>query len=97
MIAVHRDYRLSNSSGLHAHVEVNPVGKLEVEIVELQERHTTEFDNLSFESCGCETRICGQDETTPWQVNLAVTDALELSHLVEEANEEYEILMNDLM
>ena len=39
MIAVHRDYCLSNSSDLHAHVKVNPVGKLEVEIVELQERH----------------------------------------------------------
>ncbi|NMS01521.1 hypothetical protein HKB36_00540, partial [Vibrio parahaemolyticus] len=49
MIAVHRDYCLSNSSELHAHVKVNPVGKLEVEIVELQERHTTEFDDLSFE------------------------------------------------
>ncbi|HCZ9263400.1 TPA: hypothetical protein O4G66_005085, partial [Vibrio alginolyticus] len=46
---------------------------------------------------GCETRICGKEDTTPWQFNLAVTDALELSHLVEEANEEYEILMNDLM
>ncbi|UFN72268.1 hypothetical protein LN249_17695 [Vibrio alginolyticus] len=97
MIAVHRDYCLSNSSDLHAHVKVNPVGKLEVEIVKLQERHTTEFDDLSFESRGCETRICGKEDTTPWQFNLAVTDALELSHLVEEANEEYEILMNDLM
>lgn len=36
MIAVHREYCLSNSPDLHAHVEVNPVGKLEVEIVELQ-------------------------------------------------------------
>ncbi len=52
MIAVHRDYCLSNSSELHAHVKVNPVGKLEVEIVELQERHITEFDDLSFESRG---------------------------------------------
>ncbi|CAE6943651.1 hypothetical protein ACOMICROBIO_LMKGKHOH_04731 [Vibrio sp. B1FIG11] len=41
MIAVHREYCLSNSPDLHAHVEVNPVGKLEVEIVELQERHIT--------------------------------------------------------
>ncbi|EGQ8505831.1 TPA: hypothetical protein N2889_005204 [Vibrio parahaemolyticus] len=97
MIAVHRDYCLSSSSELHAHVKVNPVGRLEVEIIELEERHTTEFDDLSFESRGCETRVCGKEDATPWQFNLAVTDALELSHLVEEANEEYEILMNDLM
>ncbi len=47
MIAVHRDYCLSSSSELHAHVKVNPVGRLEVEIIELEERHTTEFDDLS--------------------------------------------------
>ncbi len=29
MIAVHRDYCLSSSSELHAHVKVNPVGRLE--------------------------------------------------------------------
>lgn len=52
MIAVHRDYCLSSSSELHAHVKVNPVGRLEVEIIELEERHTTEFDDLSFEVVG---------------------------------------------
>ncbi|NOH47971.1 hypothetical protein F0262_07860 [Vibrio rotiferianus] len=97
MITVHREYCLSNSPDLHAHVEVNPVGKLEVEIVELHEHHTTEFDDLSFESSGAKTRICGKEDTVPWQFNLAKTDALELSHLVDEANEEYETLMSDLM
>ena len=97
MIAVHREYCLSNSPDLHAHVEVNPVGKLEVEIVELRERHITEFEDLSFESRGVQTRICGKEDTVPWQFNLAKTDALELSHLVDEANEEYETLMSDLM
>ncbi|GLR05656.1 hypothetical protein GCM10007906_32440 [Vibrio hyugaensis] len=97
MIAVHREYCLSNSPDLHAHVEVNPVGKLEVEIVELHEHHTTEFDDLSFENQGGETRIYGKENTVPWQFNLAKTDALELSHLVDEANEEYETLMSDLM
>ncbi|MDF2152702.1 hypothetical protein [Vibrio sp. CAU 1672] len=97
MIAVHREYCLSNRPGLHAHVEVNPVGKLEVEIVELHEHHTTEFDDLSFESRGGETRVCGKEATKPWQVKLAATDALELSHLIDEANEELETLMRDLM
>lgn len=97
MIAIHRDYCLSRNPGLHAHIEVNPVGKLKVEIVEQQESHTTAFDDLSFVSSGGETRVSGKDDSTSWHFNLANSDARELSHLVEEASEEYEILMNDLM
>ncbi|MBR9788314.1 MAG: hypothetical protein GYB40_10300 [Vibrionaceae bacterium] len=97
MIAIHRDYCLSRRPDLHAHVEVNPVGKLKVEIVELQQCHSTAFDDLSFENRGNETCICGKENAAPWQFKLAVSDAKELSHLVEEASEEYETLMNDLM
>ncbi len=97
MIVVHRDYCLSRRPDLHAHIEVNPVGKLKVEIIELQKCHSTEFDDLSFESRGNETRICGSENADKWQFKLAASDALELSHLVEEASEEYEILMSDLM
>ncbi|CAE6943967.1 hypothetical protein [Vibrio sp. B1FLJ16] len=97
MIVVHRDYCLSRRPDLHAHIEVNPVGKLNVEIVELQECHSTEFDDLSFESRGNEARVCGKENADKWYFKLAMTDAMELSHLVEEANEEYETLMNDLM
>ncbi|MGP8305937.1 hypothetical protein [Vibrio sp. YIC-376] len=97
MIAVHRDYCLSRHPDLHAHIEVNPVGKLNVEIVELHECHSTAFDDLSFECRGRETSICGKDSADNWQLKLAASDAIELSHLVEEASEEYEILMNDLM
>ncbi len=97
MIAVHRDYCLSRRPDLHAHIEVNPVGKLRVEIVELQECHSTEFNDLSFENHGNETRVCGRDDENKWQFKLAISDADELSHLVDAANEEYEILMNDLM
>lgn len=50
MIAVHRDYCLSRRPDLHAHIEVNPVGKLKVEIVELQECHSTAFDDLSLKA-----------------------------------------------
>ena len=82
---------------IYTHIEVNPVGKLEVEIVELQERHITEFEDLSFEIRGAQTRIYGKEGMVPWQFNLAKTDALELPHLVDEANEEYETSMRDLM
>ncbi len=97
MISVHRDYCLSRRPDLHAHIEVNPVGKLKVELVELQECHSTEFDDLSFESRGNEIRIWGKENANRWQLKLAASDAMELSHLVEEANEEYETLMSDLM
>ena len=82
---------------IYTHIEVNPVGKLEVEIVELQERHITEFEDLSFEIRGAQTRIYGKEGMVPWQFNLAKPDALELPHLVDEANEEYETSMRDLM
>ncbi|MGR5237124.1 hypothetical protein [Vibrio alfacsensis] len=97
MITVHREYSLKNSLDFHASVEVNPVGMLEVDIIELGEHHTTDFGDLSFESRGSETRVCGKEGKVPWQFNLATKDALELSHLVDEANEEYETLMSDLM
>lgn len=97
MITVHREYSLQNCLGLHANVEINPTGKLDVNIVELDEYHSTDFCDLSFESHGGATRVCGKEGATPWQVNLARKDALELSYLVDEANEEYEILMSDLM
>ncbi len=97
MIAVHRDYCLSRRPDLHARVEVNPVGKLKVEFVELHECHSTEFDDLSFESRGNEARISGKENANEWHFKLAMSDAMELSHLVKKANEEYETLMNDLM
>ncbi|WP_194437919.1 hypothetical protein [Vibrio fluminensis] len=97
MIATHRKYCLSNRPNLHAHFEVNPIGKLDVEIIELQEHHTTEFDDLTFKSKGNCIEVSGKEHSVPWQCNLAVSDALELSTLIEEANEEYEVLMRDLM
>lgn len=97
MIAIHRKYSLSNRPNLHARFEVNPIGRLEVEIVELHERHSTEFEDLSFKSRGNTIEVCGKEERVPWQCGLAATDAQELSSLVEEANEEYEVLMRDLM
>lgn len=97
MIVTHRQYCLTNRPNLHAHFQVNPVGKLEVEIIELQEHHSTEFNDLCFESKGSCIKVSGKEQSVPWQCHLAVSDALELSSLVEEANEEYEMLMRDLM
>ncbi len=96
MIKVHRHYTLTNDKHLHAHVVVNPVGLFELEIVELNERHTTDFDNLLFESTKAGTKIRSKERTDPWQVFLANKDAREITHLIDEANEEYEDLMTNL-
>lgn len=97
MIAIERKYCLSNSPNLHARIEVNPTGILDVEIVELNERHTTQFDDLSFKSDRGAVHVCGKEKASPWQLSLATGDGLELSTLVDNANEEYETLMRDLM
>jgi len=97
MITIHRHYRLSNRPDLHAHVEVNPIGQLDVEIVELHEHHSTEFDDLTFKTRGQKTQVCGKEKTLPWHLNLDANDAKDLSTVINEANEEYETLMRDLM
>ncbi|EGU49384.1 hypothetical protein VII00023_10120 [Vibrio ichthyoenteri ATCC 700023] len=97
MITVERKYCLSDSPDLHARVEVNPLGKLEVEIIELNQRHSSEFDDLSFICSEGGIRVCGKDNALSWHLSLATGDGLELSNLVDNAHEEYETLMRDLM
>lgn len=97
MITVYREYPLSNHPNLHARVEVNPIGQLDIEIVELCEKHSSEFDHLSFESKGSAICVCGKDQLSAWQLSLTNGDGQELSLLIDKANEEYETLMRDLM
>ncbi|MBW3698281.1 hypothetical protein EK599_21640 [Vibrio sp. T187] len=100
MFAIHRDYVLQNQHHFHAHFQVNPIGKLEFEILESHERHDTTFHQLSFERYEGQTKVLGYDEDArsgQWQLLLNEKDADELNQLVELAREEYEILMNDLM
>ncbi|ANS86190.1 hypothetical protein VSVS12_02430 [Vibrio scophthalmi] len=97
MIAIERKYCLSNNPNLYARIEVNPIGQLDVEIIELNERHTTQFDDLSFKCSQGVIHVCGKEQTLPWQLSLATGDGLELSTLVDNANDEYETLMRDLM
>ncbi|KZN33189.1 hypothetical protein [Pseudoalteromonas luteoviolacea] len=96
MISVHREYCLSGDKNLHAHVEVYPTGTLDVDIVELHEHHTTEFNNIKYEHNGADIALTGKEGAVTWQVILKERDARELSHLIADANEEYEILMRDL-
>ncbi|AIS57936.1 MULTISPECIES: hypothetical protein [Vibrio] len=96
MISTFRDYELQDKNHFHAHIEVNPTGLLDVDIIEKNEHHQTELCDISFEKLDGKTRIKGKEAQHQWQMDLDDRDATELHHLISEANEEYEILMRDL-
>jgi hypothetical protein len=98
MITVHRDYILVYGKGRnHAHIQVNPVGHLDVKIKGRKECLHCEFDDISFQETDSNTKVIGHEEgRRPWQLTLSNRDAAELTHLIQEANEEFEVLMRDL-
>ncbi|OIQ25573.1 hypothetical protein [uncultured Vibrio sp.] len=102
MITVHRNYQLrgntlrQESNSPVAHVVVNPVGTLDVEIRDKNIRHQTDLSDITFKPLGAVTKICGKDKQKPWELELDVQDASELNKLIGNAHEEYEILMRDL-
>lgn len=100
MLARHRDYLLKDKKKLHAHVEIIPTGLVEIEILEKHQCHAAEFTDIHFECKGAVTQLVAVDtlngKSTQWEVPFAHDDAKELEHLIDEANEEFEILMRDL-
>ncbi len=50
MITVHRRYRVAGKPQLHAHVGVNPLGKLSVDVLETHQHHVAEFEQVKFEN-----------------------------------------------
>lgn len=100
MLAEHRQYTLPGKKVLHADVTVNPTGELEVDIKEKKNHLTAEFEELHFCSGRQKTDLVCQepvgDHAIRWHIYLANQDAEELEHLIEEAEEEFEILMRDL-
>ena len=96
MISTFRDYELQDKNHFHAHIEVNPTGLLDVDIIENKEHHQTELCNVSFEKLAGKTRLKGKEAQNQWQLDLDDKDAIELYLLISKANEEYEALMRDL-
>lgn len=96
MISVHRDYQLQDKDHLHAHIEINPIGLLDVEIIENKQRHQAEFNDVSFKKIDGHTRLCAKQATKPWQLALTNRDAEEINRLIDAASEEFETLMRDL-
>ncbi|MCQ1056870.1 hypothetical protein ACQKPX_11685 [Photobacterium sp. DNB23_23_1] len=100
MLAEHRHFILPGESKLHADVTISPVGELEVNILEQNNRLSGEFDQLYFYSEGKETELICKNQLerddVQWHLSLSSDDARELAKLIELAEEEYEILMRDL-
>lgn len=96
MITAHRNYRMVGKSGLHAHVEVSPLGKLRVDVIETNQHHMAKFEQVKFEKQNKHVRIVNKQKDHPWHIILEESDASELNHLIEDAIEEYEQLMKDL-
>lgn len=96
MISKHRNYQLKDVNHSRAHIEINPIGLIDVELVENKQHLRAEFSEVSFQKVGGHTRLCGRQNKKPWQVELNNKDADEVNRLIDEASEEYEILMRDL-
>ncbi len=79
MIAVHRNYLLENAKHWHAHVAVNPVGIIDIEIKENRAHHRSNFDDLKFQTIANTTRLTGRNKSARWEVVLSAKDARELN------------------
>lgn len=99
MIKSHYNVLLHGSQSYHAEVHINPVGELDIDILESNQHLSTEFDQLTFNHKPSCTEIKGIElvNQQPWKLELTHKDANYVNHLVVKANEEYEQLMCDLM
>ena len=100
LLAERRQYTLPGKKVLHADVTVIPTGELKVDIKEMHSHLKAEFEELHF-CCGrsktdlvCENQV--GKHAVRWHIYLAKQDAEELEELIENAEEDYEILMRDL-
>ena len=98
MIAVQRDYTLQDAKHFHAHIEVKVCGTIEVDISETDDHFTADLDHVEFKQMGDKTKVIviTEEDHKKWQLILDRRDAAQLHNDVDNAAEEFEILMNDL-
>ncbi|MCW8330987.1 hypothetical protein MD588_19520 [Photobacterium sp. SDRW27] len=100
MYAKYRSYTLAGKTHYHAHFAVRPTGSLLVEIEEDHEKLEADFEDLCFIQHGKTTGLDCVEHCEPthccWHLDLSSNDARELTRLIDDAKEEYEILMRDL-
>lgn len=98
MIKTHRNFVLHGNHQRHAQIHVNPVGELDVDIIESNEHHNTELAEISFKRSQHSTLVKGFEigDHKAWQIALNNRDADELNTIIQRANDDYEELMRDL-
>ena len=100
MLARQRCYTLQGSEPLHANIVVNPIGMIEIDILEKNQHLSSEFEHVHFKESGqtmeliCEDGDCVTHEDV--SLTLSRKDAFELCEIIDDAIEEYEELMTDL-
>ncbi|WP_434360434.1 hypothetical protein NF212_07955 [Parasalinivibrio latis] len=102
MLAIHRDFVLENKAHHHVHVAVIPNGTLEIDVEESREHYCVDLDQIAFEQKGKITwMICIESprhcDTTQWKIPMCRKDAFDLAHLIDDAEDDLEILMRDLI
>ncbi|CAH0525476.1 hypothetical protein [Vibrio hippocampi] len=99
MIKFHCNVLLHGSQSYHAEVHINPIGEVDIDILESKQHLSSEFDQLKFQRKRSGTQLQGVEQVNqkPWHIELAHQDAKQVSRLIKNANEEYEQLMCDLM
>jgi hypothetical protein len=96
MIETHRNYQLMDKQHSHVHVKLNPVGVLDVSLLDSDTHYLSDLDKVSFVPVGQVTEVSGCADNRTWRLEFDKYDAIELNHLIANANEEFEILMKDL-
>ncbi|WP_026958226.1 hypothetical protein [Aliagarivorans taiwanensis] len=96
MLVTYKHYTLPQDH-VHAHVAFTPLGELDVLLEEQQQVLHAEFELLTFTSdAKLQCFDSTQHQHVEWQVQLNPNDAKELMFAIQDAQEEFEILMRDL-
>lgn len=99
MYAKHRRYILVGEIHRTANFTINPIGFLHLDVVGTPTKVKVDFNDLLFEKYEEITKITGISENNKndyWNIELDNNDAKELQQSINEAIDEYEIMMKDL-
>lgn len=100
MFAKHRSYILAEKTHPKAYITVNPTGTLHIDVKDEKKALDGDFGDLLFKKNGKVTALfCmkhGKQKKHCWHIDLAREDAQELTRLIHEAEDEFELLMRDL-
>ncbi|KLV10158.1 hypothetical protein C9I92_21690 [Photobacterium ganghwense] len=100
MFAKHRAYVLAKKKRPKAQVTINPTGNIHIDVKDEKKALDGDFEDLSFQKNGKVTILVCQKHSKQkqhcWRIELSDEDAKELTRLINEAEDEFEILMRDL-